>query len=653
MKTDLGLNFLRVVNEEGANGWSQMFARVPFSDEELKEKGSLFGVIFSEELDDWMSKESEIMMWVDENFTESEEVDLQKIADYFDKKTERISYVWLWVGLGNGGKREVKFVKSGEGGIWMRRGENTVDLGKNLMERKVVKGQLNDGDLLLIWSGGLDKKVSEGDDWSDEKTVIGLGNLLAEENLSAAGLSFTVEGGENLELTIDNKKVEEKTPKVEEQTEEEVEGVVETIEEDFEKETENEEVEVEEVVGSLVSHEHEVVSDRYVGKVGTKEKIVNWWKSGRRGRGDLSVNREVIDKKKKIFLLVGMVFLGLLVGSVAVGTIKIKREGEQKKWEAFYEPLEKKRQEALSLKDINLIGSRKLMDEVKAEFEAGRADFQTGRYSQQVSEFEGVIVSSWEEASGEKESVVNERLDINLIREGFVGKKVSLASGKTFVVLDGMGTVVTADGDTKEILVVGKDEKGGVIDVVNDGKRNLFLYNRSVVEVKTSEVLSDFDSAVAEPVSLGVFGSSVYLLDKVNQEIYKYTNGGGVLGERSRWLKEGESMKTMGIDMAIDGDIWVLYEDGTVGKFRRGVEERFSLNGANTQGKSIKLAVAVEGEGLALLSDSGNYIMIFNKETGDFKKQLKLGSVGVATDIEFDEQGNLWALVGGSLLVLE
>lgn len=652
MKTGLGLNFLRIVNEEGVNGWSQVFARVPFGDEELKEKGALFGVIFSEELTDWMSKESEIMMWVDENFTNSDRIDLQKIAEYFDGKSEKMSYVWLWVSLVDG-NREVRFIKSGEGGIWIKRDGGLVDLGESLVDGKIIKGSLLDGDKLLIWSGGLQKKMKKDQDWYEEKMVVEMGNLLAEDNLSAAGLMFTVEGEKLTEI----KKVE-KIKEIEEIKEDKSEEKLTTedsdLVENLDEIEDGVEMVTEETEGSLVVEESRLVSDRYIGKVGPKEKLINWWKFRGNKTGDLTINRTEVEKKRKIFLLVGLVFLGLLVGSVAVGTVKIKRENELKTWNAFYEPLEKKRQEALGLKEINLVGSRKLMEEVKVDFDLGKSGFETGRFSQQLKDLEKVINSSWEEASGEKDSVVSERLDINLIREGFLGNRVGLIEGKKFVVLDQTsGTVVTADGGSKEILVAGKDEVGGGIDVINDGKRNLFLYRGMIQDVKSRNSVMDFDSAVVEPVSLGVFGSNVYVLDKANREIYKFVNGGGNLGERTRWLKEGEALSSLGVDMAIDGDVWILYEDGTVGKFRRGVEERFALNGAEKQSKSTRLAVALEGENLALLSEGGDYILVFNKETGDFKKQLKLGSVGKAADIEFDEQGNLWALVGGSLLVLE
>jgi len=56
VNTGLGLSFLRIINEDGSNGWAQVYARIPFDDRELLDKGALFGVIFGTDKEGWAEK---------------------------------------------------------------------------------------------------------------------------------------------------------------------------------------------------------------------------------------------------------------------------------------------------------------------------------------------------------------------------------------------------------------------------------------------------------------------------------------------------------------------------------------------------------------------------------------------------------------------
>ena len=83
VNTGLGLSFLRIVNEEGSNGWAQVYARIPFDDSELQNKGALFGVIYGEEKEGWAEKDMELMGWVEDYFNKVENGGV--LLDFFEK----------------------------------------------------------------------------------------------------------------------------------------------------------------------------------------------------------------------------------------------------------------------------------------------------------------------------------------------------------------------------------------------------------------------------------------------------------------------------------------------------------------------------------------------------------------------------------------
>lgn len=630
MKTGLGLNFLRIVNEEGFDGWAQVYARVPFDDAELMKKGSLFGVIYSNDLDDWTSKEADIMTWVDQYFNEAVEPDVSTIDNYLKEKYPDLSGVWMWVNVEDG-KRAIRIVKNREIGVWLWREGEKNDLGNQMVEGKTLKGSIMTGDKLVIWAGEMKPFLEEVENLDSQETVVQVGDKLLKDNRGGASLVFDFteidSSNENEEKIFSDGSLvtDSETPVLEHNSFVPVENPSREV--------------------------PEMVSSNYVGQVGFKEKLYNWWNSkAQRRRSDISIGG-VVSKRKKMAMGLGVLFLILLAISIVSGSIKIKADSEQKRWSQFYEPIEKKRLEAEGLSSINLVGSRKMMEEVKTSFESGKGDFVNSKFKNQLVELENKINSTWATASGEKMSTLVTSVNIALVREGFNGKRLSLVEDKSFLALDEkMGLVVSADGATKDVKVLaGKGEGLGWIDVLHDGKRNLLLDSSGISVIETSKRISTFDDAVSRPIALGVFGANIYVLDQGNKEVYRYNNGTDSLGDRNRWLKQDESISKEPVDMSIDGDIWILEQENELERFRRGSKENFSLNGVPEKAMFSKVAVSAVDDKIALLDTANGSISVFKKEDGSFIEQLKMDGLREASDIEFDDEGGLWVLIKGVL----
>lgn len=283
-------------------------------------------------------------------------------------------------------------------------------------------------------------------------------------------------------------------------------------------------------------------------------------------------------------------------------------------------------------------------------FNAGKGVFENTKFKGQVTDLEKKINDSWSLASGEKQVKIDNQVSIELIRTGFVGQNLELVKDSSFLVLDGkMGLVVSVDGKTKDIKVLaGKGEGLGWLDTVFDGKRNLLL-DQSGISVVGGARIGTFDAAVSKPIAMGVFGSNIYVLDQGNKEIYRYNNASDTLGDRVRWLKQGVNLASTPVDMAIDGDIWVLEDNGNVEHFRRGAQESFTLNGSPSVSHYNKIAIDQNGDTLALLDTTYGAVTTFKKSDGSFIAQLKSDSLKQASDINFDDNGKLWVLIGGSM----
>ncbi len=654
MKKGKTFSFLRVVNEIDGEKWSQVYAREPWGEED--KTGVLYGVIGGED-EDKTKKESEILMWLDGYYNEKLNTSgLTNLGDEFVKNFADINVCLLWAReVGN--SIVAKIFRNGEAGLIIKRGDDSVDFWGKEGVGKVVVGELLEGDSVVLWTGGEIEQVKKTMmlDKSGQEKVEGMLNEAKDrrETLSALIVSIGSLTATNVAPVTETEDLDGESTEDEVKDETELKEVVEGLEGEGKK------VLVEEVPALMRHHlieepEADLVSKEIVGHLGPREKLVNWWSSLALKRSDIAINR---NSKKRLVIGLGVLFVVLLVVSVVVGSIKIESQRELKRWNSFAEPIEKKINDATGLVGVNLIGARKMMEEAKASFDSGKAAFTSSPSKDKLMALEKRINDVWQQSSGEREMVGESSVNFALVREGYVGDKISFDKNDQFVSLESkLGLVVTANISSKDVKVlVGKGEGLGWRDVVGDGKRYLVMDGKKVMNSGKNSDLLIFDSAVVDPVSMGLFGSNLYVLDAGNKDVYKYTLGTDSTSERSRWLKQGQSISQSVVsDMAIDGDIWVVGGGSVVERFRRGVKENFSLNGTPDGAKFAKIAVDQESEGkIALLDSSNGWVVTFKKSDGSFIGQFKSEKIKQGKDIEFDQNGKLWLLAAGQLFEMK
>lgn len=621
VNTSLSINFYRTVNEGGSNGWAQVYARIPFDDYELSEKGALFGVVLGKPLENWADMEAEVMGWVDEFFNKVETGgDLGLFAKEFKEKYEEVEGAWLWIMPQKDGKREVKTVHWGLSGVSLIREKREYNLAGE--EDKVVRGMAMAKDRLVMWSGKLGEMIKEEKEkiFNEEK-VMSFGNMLAQSREAGAGLFFDFDKQEITETEAINEDLNRSPIRS---------GMTEKVVEDL-------------------------AGEELVGPVRAGDRLLNWWKNIKLfKKQDLLIDQPGVTKRKKWAFLLGIIFLIILAVSLITGSIKIRADREAKSWREFSEPITKNIQEAADLVKINPSGARKLIDDVRKTFDIQKARFVKGKYKNEVAALEAKLNEAWTVTSGEKESQIEELVNIQLVRPGFEGDRMSLIKiGSVLVIDTKLGTVVSATTANKDIKVVaGMGEGLGWLDSLSDGSRVLILTSKGVnVNGKTAGGVI-FDMAVSKAVAIGRFGANLYVLDSGNKEIYKYTAINNGFGDRTRWLKQDQSVSVNPVDIAIDSDVWVLGDLGVVERFRRGVREQYVLSGVPVGAKTSKLAVQMDGPSLAMLDTNAGVVIVCSKETGNCGQVLKSEKLKQARDVEYDGN-NLLVLLSGTVGVLK
>jgi hypothetical protein len=126
------------------------------------------------------------------------------------------------------------------------------------------------------------------------------------------------------------------------------------------------------------------------------------------------------------------------------------------------------------------------------------------------------------------------------------------------------------------------------------------------------------------PSHLFAFGNRLYLLDQGINQILRYDPANYAQAPEA-WFAAQTPVNLSGTQaLAIDGDIWLLFADGQVLRYRQGLQVSFLLeNSIPLTGAPVDLAVGEASDALLYLADGNEQrILVFDKE-GAFQRQLQ------------------------------
>ena len=157
------------------------------------------------------------------------------------------------------------------------------------------------------------------------------------------------------------------------------------------------------------------------------------------------------------------------------------------------------------------------------------------------------------------------------------------------------------------------------------------------------------------PVAFDNYNNNFYVLDPGANEIHKYqaTAGGYEVAPSSYVSTSADVDLSSAIDMAIDGDIFVLMSDGTVLRLRGGQREAFEISGLDgTSLKATRIFTEVDTNSLYLIDSANKRIVEIDKReesAGEFVRQFKYAG----SDDFFADIRSIWVSeIDGKLIVL-
>ncbi len=157
--------------------------------------------------------------------------------------------------------------------------------------------------------------------------------------------------------------------------------------------------------------------------------------------------------------------------------------------------------------------------------------------------------------------------------------------------------------------------------------------NRNLIEVDSAIGLKPLAIANreqwTEPRVIEGYNGNLYLLDAGSGKILRYRPTADGYGAPPDNYLEGDATIDLSraVDMAIDGNIWILYSDGTVQTFFQGRQQPFVLetppNGPITNPRALFTGAAAGAAQTLFIADSGGSRILEYDKSGKYLRQFR------------------------------
>jgi len=322
-----------------------------------------------------------------------------------------------------------------------------------------------------------------------------------------------------------------------------------------------------------------------------------------------------LPRSRKLILLVGLLLVIVIIVIAVFALRNMQSSNQEELFAGIYAEAQDKYDEGVSLKDLNAPLSEESFKAAQTILEKNKDTFAEG--SNEDNQIESLL---------EK---VNSELGGGLgggSTNGATANEVNKSESKLLSIeLDNSGASYFTQN---EDFIYFLDGKGiNRIDKGNNEKKTI--------------ADSDWDTEGG----IGVFGSNIYVLDK-EEGILKFVPSGENFTS-SDYLTSDVDL-TDSTSMAIDGSVYVLFENGDVKKYTRGAEEDFEITGLEKALSSpTKIWAAEEDDNIYILDNGNSRIVVLNKE-GSFVKAYGADIIKNAKDFDIAEADSTMFVLTGT-----
>lgn len=361
----------------------------------------------------------------------------------------------------------------------------------------------------------------------------------------------------------------------------------------------------------------------------------------------------------KVSLSVSILLLALLMVSIYLGSQQRLKRQKAEQFSAFVTPLEAQLTQAYAIRDANPLEAKRLVKLSQELFEQGKTAYALEpTYQPRLDALEKSLARATSEVVGISQATsLSPWHDLSLIKQGAQGSEVAFTGDQLFVLDQAGGFIYGIDVVSKEAQVVaGSPDLRGGAHLAAQGTRLVVVSRNRLLEIsatqKTTAFLTSEDPSKSI-TSVSFWLGNVYVLDASVPTVWKYPALSQGVGDAQVWLKDKSLVGIDAIDMAIDGDVWVLHKDGQMVRMRQGVRAGFSLEAMDVPLTSAThLAVALEND-LLFVHDANEHRIVELTKSGKMVRTYSLDSQLVVQDLAYsDATDELFILSGKELFLV-
>ncbi len=245
-----------------------------------------------------------------------------------------------------------------------------------------------------------------------------------------------------------------------------------------------------------------------------------------------------------------------------------------------------------------------------------------------------------------------------------VSEKILKVESKIIGFSSNTSTIAVYDLLTKESKFITASENifsgfiAGAVPKENDyavllasDKKSIAIFDPKTSTVKKGEISY---SGNPEIKALLIYNRRLYSLDTLSNQIYRHDNIKDGFGQGKNWLQEAGTNVREGVDIAIDGDLYVLKSTGELMKFAQGIPQLLNLETPEPPLDSAnEIWTYTDFNSIYLLDAKNKRIIIYDK-TGKFLRQMTADDFTGPTSFVVEEaKKDIFALDSNKVLLIE
>lgn len=353
------------------------------------------------------------------------------------------------------------------------------------------------------------------------------------------------------------------------------------------------------------------------------------FESEERPREAVGTEETIVRPKKRPVFGIAIILVILLISSIFFGLTKRSQTQKTALFRDSYDLALKKYEQGSALAGLNNARAFELLTEAKNRLVGVRKNFsEKSAPAQKIDELLLKIEKSLTAAGQIYQVTPRVFLDLGAVKEGGGGEKMAV-SGKDLIVLDKKNSAVyqiNTDSKASKILAGGNDFQQSSQMAVAE-KAAFVLADKGIIEINsekgTAETVIPKDQEWGEIGGLASFGNNLYLLDKENGKIWKYTGTETGFSEKKNYLVKNLNLANAS-SMSIDGSVWTAA--GGILKFTQGEQDNFEIKNLDKPpGKEILIFTLENINNLYVLDKANKRIVVLEKN-GNYQSQYRWGN---------------------------